>query len=201
MARQEDRTVSHLYESQFNPESYISQYYSAVDEEEQFFLSQLHHFFLELKEEEESRPRVVLEIGSGPLTTGLVSASARADLLIYSDLLELNLTQISSSLRGQSAPESDQASLEFIASLENSSVGRLWQRLVQSPTVLLRSDILSEPVLSSQALLPAPPTVVISKLCLEFALHHRSQLHSALQRICSVLGRISEIFDDNLSQN
>ena len=51
MAGEEDRTVSRLYEAQFIPENYISQYYSDVDEEEQFFLSQLHHFFLELKEE------------------------------------------------------------------------------------------------------------------------------------------------------
>ena len=51
MAGEEDRTVSQLYEAQFVPENYISQYYTAVDEEEQFFLSQLHQFFQELKEE------------------------------------------------------------------------------------------------------------------------------------------------------
>ena len=146
----------------------------------------------------ECRPLVVLEIGSGPLTTGLVSASARADLLLYSDLLEVNLAEISSSLRGQTAPASDQPSLEFIASLERCSVRRLWERLVRSPAVLLRSDILSGPVVSPDVLLPAPPTVIITKLCLEFALHHQGQLHSALQRICSVLGRLSEIFRHNL---
>ena len=134
------------------------------------------------------RPRVVLEVGSGPLTTGLVSASASADLLIYSDLLEVNLAEISSNLSGQTAPCSDQPSLEFIASLERSSVSRVWDRLVRSPTILTRSNILSPTVVSPHVLLPAPPIVIITKLCLEFALDHPTQLHSAMQRICSVLG-------------
>ena len=47
-----------LYESQFVPGNYVSQYYSAVDEEERFFLSQLHHFFLELQEEKGRRRQV-----------------------------------------------------------------------------------------------------------------------------------------------
>ena len=56
MARQEDITaVSHFYQSQFSPANYISQYYSTVDEEERFFLSQLHQFFLDLKEEKGRR--------------------------------------------------------------------------------------------------------------------------------------------------
>ena len=56
MAGQEDTTaVSDLYQSQFSPANYISQYYSAVDEEERFFLSQLHQFFLDLKEEKGRR--------------------------------------------------------------------------------------------------------------------------------------------------
>ena len=41
---------------------------------------------------------MVLEIGSGPLISGLVSASSCADLLIYSDLLPTNLAEISRSL-------------------------------------------------------------------------------------------------------
>ena len=50
MSTQEDITgsVSHLYHSQFVPERYLAQYYCAVDEEEKFFLSQLHNFFVEL---------------------------------------------------------------------------------------------------------------------------------------------------------
>ena len=132
---------------------------------------------------------MVLEVGSGPLTSGLVSASASADLLIYSDLLEVNLAAISSSLGGQTAPDSDLPSLEFIASLERSSVSRLWERLVQRPTFMTRSNILSPPVVSPDVLLPRPPTVILSKLCLEFALSHLSQLDSALQRLCSLLGR------------
>ena len=56
MARQEDITaVSHFYQSQFSPANYISQYYSTVDEEERFFLSQLHQFFLDIKEEKGRR--------------------------------------------------------------------------------------------------------------------------------------------------
>ena len=134
----------------------------------------------------------MLEVGSGPLTTGLVSASARADLLIYSDLLEVNMAEISSSLRGQRAPDSDEPSLEFIASLENCSVGRVWERLVSCPSLVTRSDILSPGLVSPHLHLPAPPTVIITKLCLEFALNHPSQLHSAIQRISSVLGRQSD---------
>ena len=49
--QEESRAVSDLYQSQFSPARYISQYYSVLDEEERFFLSQLHQFFLELEEE------------------------------------------------------------------------------------------------------------------------------------------------------
>ena len=146
------------------------------------------YFISKLLRPSDCRPRVVLEIGSGPLTTGLVSASARADLLIYSDLLEVNLAEICSSLSGETAPHSDQPSLEFIASLERSSVSRLWERLLHRPTILTTSNILTTTVVSPHVLLPAPPTVIIVKLCVEFALQHLSQLDSALQRICSVLG-------------
>ena len=43
-------------------------------------------------------PRVVVELGSGPLVSGLVSASSWAHLLVYSDLLDTNLTTLASSL-------------------------------------------------------------------------------------------------------
>ena len=43
-------------------------------------------------------PRVVVELGSGPLVSGLVSATSWAHLLVYSDLLDTNLTSLASSL-------------------------------------------------------------------------------------------------------
>ena len=46
MATEDDSSaLSHLYRSQFVPESYVSQYYSDLDQEEKFFLSHLHRFF------------------------------------------------------------------------------------------------------------------------------------------------------------
>ena len=45
-----------------------------------------------------AQPRVVVELGSGPLVSGLVSASSWAHLLVYSDLLDTNLTTLASSL-------------------------------------------------------------------------------------------------------
>ena len=46
------RAVTDLYRSEFVPSSYLSQYYSHVDQEEQFFLSQLHNFFRKFGESE-----------------------------------------------------------------------------------------------------------------------------------------------------
>ena len=111
------------------------------------------------------------------------------------------MAEISSSLRGQRAPDSEQSSLELIASLEKCSVERLWERLVSSPSLVSKSNILSPGLISSHLHLPAPPTIIISKLCLEFALSHPSQLHSAIQRICWVLGRQSMRNISRKSQN
>ena len=44
-----------------------------------------------------AQPRVVVELGSGPLVSGLVSASSWAHLLVYSDLLDANITSLASS--------------------------------------------------------------------------------------------------------
>ena len=53
MTTEDDNSaLSHLYRTQFVPESYVSQYYSALDHEEKFFLSQLHRFFEKLGKDE-----------------------------------------------------------------------------------------------------------------------------------------------------
>ena len=75
-----------------------------------------------------ARPRVVLEIGSGPLISGLVSASSCADLLIYSDLLPTNLAEISRSLTACSpCPFMDYIARQadsYIASISSGSVSQ-----------------------------------------------------------------------------
>ena len=70
------------------------------------------------------------------MTSGLVSASNSADLLVYSDLLPTNLAEISRSL----SPDSpgDLASLQYIASLEGCTVEVLRKRLSSTPILLTR---------------------------------------------------------------
>ena len=72
------KMTTNIYKTQFESQQYIRQYYSNVDQEEQFFLTQLHELFSSFQSSSSplSRPRVVLEIGSGPLVSGLVSASS-----------------------------------------------------------------------------------------------------------------------------
>ena len=88
--------VQGLYSSHFQPSTYMVQYYSTIDSEEQFFLRSLHTFFRRLQASEQAAggpgsPRTVVELGSGPLLSGLASASAWADLLVAADLLPANL--------------------------------------------------------------------------------------------------------------
>ena len=63
--------VRSLYKRQFHPVEYMRQYYAEIDPEEGFFLTQLHQFFHEKQESAKKiGPRIVLEVGSGPLISG-----------------------------------------------------------------------------------------------------------------------------------
>ena len=114
-------------------------------------------------------PRVVVELGSGPLVSGLVSASAWAHLLVYSDLLDTNLTTLASSLNkinqmdqelmgetkdhqveevlesndqvSEDVDHPELASLRFIAELEQISTTALMVRMASAPRVLAQCDL------------------------------------------------------------
>ena len=63
--------VRSLYKREFHPVEYMRQYYAEIDPEEGFFLTQLHQFFHEKQESANKlAPRIVLEVGSGPLISG-----------------------------------------------------------------------------------------------------------------------------------
>ena len=131
---------------------------------------------------------MVLEVGSGPLISGLVSASRWADLLIYSDLLETNLCRISSTLRSLS---SDPAcpSLEYIAGLEDSSPEMLRARLGRTVSLVTRCDLLRPGLLTPSLPLTSPPNVLVSKLCLEFSISHTDLLQPTLANLSALLGQ------------
>ena len=114
-------------------------------------------------------PRVVVELGSGPLVSGLVSASSWAHLLVYSDLLDTNLTTLASSLNkinqmdqelmgetkdhqveevlesneqvSEDVGHPELASLRFIAELEQISTTALMVRMASAPRVLAQCDL------------------------------------------------------------
>ena len=78
----EGEEVRNLYKSQFHPVEYMRQYYTKIDPEEGFFLTKLHQFFQEKQQDKQNgklktlnninaRPRIVLEVGSGPLISGV----------------------------------------------------------------------------------------------------------------------------------
>ena len=131
---------------------------------------------------------MVVEVGSGPLISGLVSASRWADLLIYSDLLETNLCRISRTLRALS---SDPAcpSLEYIAGLEHCSPEMLRSRLMRTVSLVTRCDLLRPGLLTPSLPLTYPPNVVVSKLCLEFSISHTDLLQPTLANLSSLLGQ------------
>ena len=77
----EGEEVRNLYKCQFHPVEYMRQYYTKIDPEEGFFLTKLHQFFQEKQQDKQNgklkklnnidaRPRIVLEVGSGPLISG-----------------------------------------------------------------------------------------------------------------------------------
>ena len=76
------KEVRNLYKSQFHPVEYMRQYYTKIDPEEGFFLTKLHQFFQEKQQDKQNgklktlnkidaRPRIVHEVGSGPLISGV----------------------------------------------------------------------------------------------------------------------------------
>ena len=189
------KMTTNIYKTQFESQQYIRQYYSNVDREEQFFLTQLHELFSSFQSSSSplSRPRVVLEIGSGPLVSGLVSASSWADLLIFSDLLEDNLRQIKLSLKQLSeASDANDAifeleSIKCIAHLEKIDVLKVQERMDQTPKIIAKCNLFSLEIITPRLLLPNSPSVIIIKLCLEFALDHVSQLTPVLTRVSNIL--------------
>ena len=66
--------VRSLYKREFHPVEYMRQYYAEIDPEEGFFLTELHHFFHQKMHRSTNDldlgPKVVLEVGSGPLISG-----------------------------------------------------------------------------------------------------------------------------------
>ena len=67
--------VRSLYKREFHPVEYMRQYYAEIDPEEGFFLTELHHFFHQKQLQRSTNvldlgPKVVLEVGSGPLISG-----------------------------------------------------------------------------------------------------------------------------------
>ena len=123
-------------------------------------------------------PRVALEVGCGPLLSGLASASAWADLLIFSDLLPANLSFLLSSLHGTASCPA----LAFVAALEGVEVAKtpapvpppavqessLLSRLSSTPLVTTPCDLLAPAILPHLGS-ATPPQVIVVKLCLEFA--------------------------------
>ena len=129
----------------------------------------------------------MVEIGSGPLISGLVSASAWADLLVFSDLLESNRERIKETLSNISSSPPDLSSINLVADMEGISAEDLIIRLERLPKIIAESDISFRGVLHPGLCLPQPPAVVIMKLCLEFSINSTSDLAPALSRVASII--------------
>ena len=67
-------SVEQLYSDFFSPQAYVTQYYSEIDSEEKFFLLNLHKFFDSPPLPEYLHPIIAVEIGSGPIISGLISS-------------------------------------------------------------------------------------------------------------------------------
>ena len=129
--------------------------------------------------------------------SGLVSASSWADLLIFSDLLDDNLRHIKDSLKQLSEDTNDDSyeleSFKCISNLEKIDVSKLRERMNQTPKIIAKCNLFHREIITPRLLLPNPPSVIIIKLCLEFALEDVSQLTPVLTRVSDLLvsgGRI-----------
>ena len=117
------------------------------------------------------------------LRSGLVSASGWADLLVYSDLVQPNLHHLLTTL---STPGPALPSLSYIAQIEHCSVDSLLSRLVSTPLVVTTCNILHRPVLPHISL-GVQPSIVLTKLCIEFAISTQDQVSTVLRNIASML--------------
>ena len=89
-------------------------------------------------------PRVVVELGSGPLVSGLVSASSWAHLLVYSDLLDTNLTTLASSLN-----KINQMDQELMGETKDHQVEEVLESNEQVSKDVERRDEVDHPELAS----------------------------------------------------
>ena len=170
-------------ENSFPSSSYLHQYYSEIDDEEKFFLKNLHDLFNKNSFPSCNVPRIVLELGCGPLISGLASASFWADTLIFSDISKSNQKIVSESLYGQVELG---PSFDYIGSLENLTSAELHLRMKSKMVLVTECNILQLPVVPNLSF-GQSSVMVVTKLCLEFAVTNEKDLSKVLANISDII--------------
>ena len=78
-------------------------------------------------------------------------------------------------------------SIKCIVDLEKIDASKLQERMDQTPKIIAKCNLFHQEITTQKLLLPNSPSVIIIKLCLEFALDHVSQLTQVLTRVSNLL--------------
>ncbi|XP_013777372.1 nicotinamide N-methyltransferase-like isoform X2 [Limulus polyphemus] len=181
-----NKEVKSLYRERFDPVQYHTTYYSNLDKEVEFFLTNIHSTLLKEKFNEGKR---CLEIGSGPTVHSLISASHHFDTLVSSDYTEKNREEIRKWLNKDAQALDWTIFFRFVANMEKFSdldegVRILEERLRRKLKNVSFCDVFDSIPLNYKE---APFDVIITSLCLEFAACDWSSYVQALKNIAALL--------------
>lgn len=99
--KQTKEEIEQLYREDFDPDDYVKTYYSNMNPEYEFFLTNMHDFFNSKSVHEGcgSATKSVLEFGSGPVPILMFSASRWSENIISSDYSETSRLKLSQWLK------------------------------------------------------------------------------------------------------
>ncbi|KAI9561751.1 hypothetical protein GHT06_012712 [Daphnia sinensis] len=193
MVEKENQSLGAVYQEKFQPDYYISRYYSGLDAGNEFCLRNLHQFFkqAEPNKNAEGTAKKVLEVGSGPVPIYVISASQWTNWIVCSDFLEQNRQKLNEWLSaGGKADETWLSYARYVAQLEFENADQESAFLVLERARRSIRSILPCDVLQSDPLLGKADTlfdVIISVFCLECAASSAGEYRNTIANVVRLL--------------
>ncbi|XP_046642226.1 nicotinamide N-methyltransferase-like [Daphnia pulicaria] len=189
-SKEENKTLSQVYQEEFQPDYYINRYYSGIDAGNEFCLKNLHQFFEQECGENKNRKKV-LEVGSGPVPLYVMSASRWSNSIVCSDFLQQNREKLTQWLSdGREADEIWSSYALYVAQLESESADKesaflVLDRVRHSVRCVIPCDVLqSDPILGHTE---SPFDIIISVFCLECAVSSPKEYPSTVSNVVRLL--------------
>ncbi|XP_029924979.1 nicotinamide N-methyltransferase-like [Myripristis murdjan] len=174
-----------LYETKFDPETYLNEFYLMTGKNRRFasfMLCQLSQTFSSGK----YKGKRLIEIGTGPTIHTLISASAHFEEIVVSDYAEVNRREVEKWLRDEEGCFNWNRHIQFACDVEGRRTPAVVKEtLRQKIKHVLKCDVnLENPF---QPLTVEPADCIISSLCLEAACKDREAYRRSLEAVVGLL--------------